>query len=246
MERETKSILIFGASSLTGQLIVEEALTNNWNVKIYGRRTLPKHAENPAITVRTPSPPFLTAFLTFLYIRLNANSNQTVEGTLEDVEKLRQVIKGTTVLVSVLGPSGTKIKNTPFPSFYKRVFELMREENVKRIIALSTFSVSHPNDRFSFVCRLLVGMLWLFGNSAWKNLVEVGKTFDEYAGGLEWTLFRVGFLKDQGPAKIVQGYVGDGKLGMGVNRVDVARWVVGQASRDKAENVGDKPGISSA
>ncbi|KAL2837603.1 NAD(P)-binding protein [Aspergillus pseudodeflectus] len=220
MEGEAKSILIFGASSPTGQLIVEEALSNNWNVKIYGRRTLPKHAENPAIT--------------------------TVEGTLEDVEKLRQVIKGTTVIVSVLGPSGTKIKNTPFPSFYKRVFELMREENVKRIIALSTFSVSHPNDRFSLVCRLLVGMLWLFGNSAWKNLVEVGKTFDEHAGGLEWTLFRVGFLKDQGPAKIVQGYIGDGKLGMGVNRVDVARWVVGQASRDKAENVGDKPGISSA
>jgi hypothetical protein len=98
-----------------------------------------------------------------------------LEDTLEDVERLRQVIKGTTVIVSVLGPSGTKIKNTPFPAFYKRVFELMREENVKRIIALSTFSVTHSNDRFNLMTRLLVGMLWLFGNSAWKNLVEVGK-----------------------------------------------------------------------
>ncbi|KAL3451496.1 NAD(P)-binding protein [Aspergillus insuetus] len=219
MEGETKSILIFGASSPTGQLIVDEVISNKWNVKIYGRRTLPKHAENPSIT--------------------------TAEGTLEDVEKLREVINGTTVIVSVLGPSGTKIKNTPFPAFYRRVFELMREENVKRIIALSTFSVTHPNDRFSLMTRLLVGMLWLFGNSAWKNLIDVGRTFDEHATGLEWTLFRVGFLKDQGPGKIVQGYVGDGKLGMGVNRVDIARWVVEQAGKYKAENVGDKPGISS-
>ncbi|KAL4862976.1 hypothetical protein BDV12DRAFT_34806 [Aspergillus spectabilis] len=219
MDGETKTILILGASSPTGQLIVEEALSNKWNVKIYGRRTLPKHAENPLIT--------------------------TAEGTLEDVKRLREVIKGTTIIVSVLGPSGTKIKNTPFPSFYRRVFELMREENVKRIIALSTFSVTHPNDRFSLMTTLLVGMLWLFGNSAWKNLVEVGRTFDEHGTGLEWTLSRVGFLKDQGPGKIVQGYVGDGKLGMGVNRVDIARWVVEQAGKDKAENVGDKPGISS-
>ncbi|KAJ0419799.1 NAD(P)-binding protein [Aspergillus carlsbadensis] len=220
MEVETESILIFGASSPTGRLIVQEALSKNWDVKIYGRRTLPEHAENRSIT--------------------------TVEGSLEDVEKLRAVVKGTTVIVSVLGPSGTRIKNTPFPGFYKRVFELMREENVKRIIALSTFSVTHSEDRSSLVCKLLVGMLWLFGNSAWKNLVEVGKTFDEHATGLEWTLFRVGFLKDQGPGKIVQGYVGDGKLGMGVSRVDVARWVVGQAGKDEAEYVGDKPGISSA
>ncbi|KAL4789309.1 NAD(P)-binding protein [Aspergillus venezuelensis] len=219
MAGETKTVLIFGASSPTGQLIVDEALSKKWNVKIYGRRTLPKHAENPAIT--------------------------TLEGTLDDLEKLRQLMKGTTVIVSVLGPSGMKIKNTPFSAFYKLVFELMREEDVKRIIALSTFSVSHPKDRFNIVTRLLVGMLWLFGNSAWKNLIEVGRTFDEHATGLDWTLFRVGFLKDQGPGEIVQGYVGDGALGMGVNRVDVARWVVEQAGKDQAENVEDKPGICS-
>ncbi|KAL4880646.1 NAD(P)-binding protein [Aspergillus karnatakaensis] len=220
MDTEPKSILIFGASSPTGQLIVQEALNNNWSIKIYGRRTLPKHAENPLIT--------------------------TSEGALDDVDKLRQAIKGTTVIVSVLGPSGTKIKNSPFPSFYRRVFELIREEGVERIIALSTFSVTHPNDRFSLACRLLVGMLWLFGNSAWRNLVDVGRTFDEHAGGLDWTLFRVGFLKDQGPGRIVQGYVGDGKVGLGVNRVDLARWVVEQAGLEMAEHVGDKPCISSA
>ncbi|KAL4899186.1 hypothetical protein BDW74DRAFT_171653 [Aspergillus multicolor] len=219
MTGEGKSILILGASSPTGRLIVEEALTHNWNVKVYGRRILPQHAENPLMT--------------------------TIEGTLDDTDKPRQLIKGTTVIVSVLGPSGMKIQNTPFPSFYKRIFDLMREQNVKRIIALSTFSVQHPKDRFSLVCRLLVGMLWLFGNSAWQNLVDVGRTFDEHAGDLEWTLFRVGFLKDNGPGRIMQGYVGDGKLGMGVNRVDVARWVVEQAGLDTAENVKDKPGISS-
>ncbi|KAL2813012.1 NAD(P)-binding protein [Aspergillus granulosus] len=219
MEEETKSILVFGASSPTGQLIVEEALRNSWKVKIYGRRTLAQHASNPAITIS--------------------------EGTLDDIAKLRQIIRGTTVIVSVLGPSGTRVKNTPFPTFYRRVFELMREENVNRILALSTFSVSHPSDRFSFVNTLLVGMLWLFGNSAWRNLIAVAQAFDAHAEGLEWTLFRVGFLKNDGPGKVVQGFVGDGKLGIGVNRVDVARWVVEQARMHKAENVGDKPGISS-
>jgi hypothetical protein len=169
-----------------------------------------------------------------------------MQGTLEDISKLRQVIRGTTVIVSVLGPSGIKIKDTPFPAFYRRIFGIMREENVKRIIALSTFSVSHLNDRYSFACSLLVSMLWAVGNSAWRNLIEVGKTFDQHAEGLEWTLFRVGFLKDQGPCKVISGYVGDGKLGLGVNRIDVARWVVAQAGEEKATYVGDKPGISSS
>ncbi|KAJ5363609.1 NAD(P)-binding protein [Penicillium cataractarum] len=215
-----KSLLVFGASSPTGQHIVEEALNNGWEVTIYGRRTLQKHSENSQIT--------------------------TLEGTLQDESNIRHAIRNATVIVSVIGPSGTTIKNTPFPGFYRRMFDIMREEGVRRIIALSTFSVPHPNDRFNFTCHMLVSMLRLFGHSAWRNLIDVAATFDQHGSDLDWTLFRVGFLKDGGPGQVIQGYVGDGKLGMGVNRVDVAKWVVQQASMKDAENLGDKPGISSA
>ncbi|KAJ6020570.1 NAD(P)-binding protein [Penicillium herquei] len=220
MEVGVKSLLVFGASRPTGQHIVEEALNNGWEITIYGRRTLPKHSGNSKITA--------------------------LEGTLEDEPKIRQAIRRASVIVSVIGPSGTTIKNTPFPSFYPRAFDIMREEGIKRIIALSTFSVPHPNDRFNLTCNILVSMLRLFGHSAWKNLIDVAATFDQHGNDLDWTLFRVGYLKDGGPGQVIQEYVGDGKLGMGVNRVDVAKWVLQQATMKDAENLGDKPGISSA
>ncbi|PYI24424.1 NAD(P)-binding protein [Aspergillus japonicus CBS 114.51] len=220
MSSHPRSLLVFGASSPTGQQIVAEALRTGWKVTIYGRRTLPIHAQNAEIT--------------------------TLEGTLQDEAQLRRAIQGQPVIVSVLGPSGMTIKDTPFPDFYRRIFRLMREAHVSRILALSTFSVPHARDRFSLPCSLLVGMLRVLGHSAWRNLIEVARAFDEDAEDLEWTLFRVGFLKDQGPGWVVEGYVGDGALGLGVNRCDVARWVVEQAALDQAEHVRDKPGISSA
>ncbi|PYH75694.1 hypothetical protein BO82DRAFT_437210 [Aspergillus uvarum CBS 121591] len=225
MSSHLRSLLVFGASCPTGQQIVAEALRTGWKVTIYGRRTLPIHAQNAG---------------------LHLQRDQTLEGTLQDEAQLRRAIQGQTVIVSVLGPSGMTIKDTPFPDFYRRIFRLMREAHVSRILALSIFSVPHPRDRYSLPCSLLVGMLRVLGHSAWRNFIEVARAFDEDAEDLEWKLFRVGFLKDQGPGWVVEGYVGDGALGLGVNRCDVARWVVEQAALDQAEHVRDKPGISSA
>ncbi|RAH51173.1 uncharacterized protein BO95DRAFT_458527 [Aspergillus brunneoviolaceus CBS 621.78] len=143
----------------TGQQIVAEALRTGWKVTIYGRQILPIHAQNAEITA--------------------------LEGTLQDEAQLHRAIQGQTVIVSVLGPSGMTMKDTPFPDFYRRVFRLMRELHVSRSLALSTFSVPHPRDRFSLPCSVLVGMLRVLGRSAWRNLIEVARAFDEDAQDLE-------------------------------------------------------------
>jgi nucleoside-diphosphate-sugar epimerase len=63
MEPNIKSILVFGASSPTGQYIVQEALKNNWAVKTYDRSTLAEHTGNPYIKVSYPPLDSLLAFL---------------------------------------------------------------------------------------------------------------------------------------------------------------------------------------
>lgn len=46
-----KKLLVLGATSATGQLIVDRAQELGWNVTVYGRRTLPAHVENESIRV---------------------------------------------------------------------------------------------------------------------------------------------------------------------------------------------------
>jgi NAD(P)-dependent dehydrogenase (short-subunit alcohol dehydrogenase family) len=45
-------LLVMGASSPTGQLIVKRALEEDWQVTTYGRRTTPDHEANADIKVR--------------------------------------------------------------------------------------------------------------------------------------------------------------------------------------------------
>ena len=46
-------LLVIGATSPTGQLIVKRGIELGWKVTVLGRRTLPEHASNPAIEVTT-------------------------------------------------------------------------------------------------------------------------------------------------------------------------------------------------
>lgn len=46
-------LLVIGATSPTGQIIVKRGIELGWKVTVLGRRTLPEHASNPDIRVST-------------------------------------------------------------------------------------------------------------------------------------------------------------------------------------------------
>ncbi|OTB00426.1 hypothetical protein M426DRAFT_15471 [Hypoxylon sp. CI-4A] len=215
-------LLILGATSDTGRLIVRRALELGWRVTVYGRRTLSEHAENPDI--------------------------RTVEGALDDEAQLRTAIHGQDVIISVIGPSTPSAPAGIFVPAYKLILSLMKREKVRRILALSTFSVHDARDRPSLVRWLLTTVVWAIAHAAWQAVVGVGEVFDAEDGGdLDWTLFRVGLLGDAGipRGRVVEGYVADGTLGHYVRRADIAEWTLAQAEKDPPEHVRAKPGISS-
>jgi hypothetical protein len=53
-------------------------------------------------------------------------------------------------------------------------------------------------------------------------------------------------ISTNGPrSRVVEGYVGNGKLGMGLKRADIAEWTVVEADRTEPRYLREKPGISS-
>ncbi|KAI6080628.1 NmrA family protein [Hypoxylon rubiginosum] len=214
-------LLVFGATSATGQLIVRRALELGWQVTVCGRRTLPEHSANADI--------------------------KTVEGPIDDEETLREAISGQDVIISVFGPSSpSPFTNVDvFVPAYKKILATMRNEGVGRIIALSTLSVNDPEDRFSLLRWLLATALWAIAHKVWKAVNDISKVFEEEGDDIDWTLFRVGFLANGPRLRPIHGYVGDGTLGMYLRRADIAEWTLTQADKSPPEFVHRRPGICS-
>ncbi|XDG01038.1 hypothetical protein ABKA04_000653 [Annulohypoxylon sp. FPYF3050] len=212
-------LLVLGATGETGKVLVKRALELGWRVTVYGRRTLPEHAENPDI--------------------------KSVEGALDNEQQLRTAIRGQDVIISVAGPSGMRAETSVFVPAYKLILSIMKSEGVKRIIALSTFSVKDPKDKPSLFIWFLTTVLWAVAHGIWRTIVDIGEVFDTDGGDLDWTLFRVGFLGDGPRGRVVDGYVADGKLGSSIERADIAEWTLTQAEKSPPEHVRQKPGISS-
>ncbi|KAK8857218.1 NmrA family protein [Apiospora arundinis] len=154
-------LLVLGASSPTGKLILKRALEFGWSVTVYGRGTLPEHAGNADV--------------------------RTVQGQLDDEENLLAAISGQDVIISVLGPS------IPLPISTSSL-------GVKRIIALSTYSVVDPRDKPNFLRWVITTALWALAHEIWKTVVDIAAFFDAEGGDdIDWTLFRVGYLANGPP-----------------------------------------------
>lgn len=172
--------------------------------------------------------------------------SQTITGSLVDAVTLRPAITGQDVIISVIGPKSPRAPLDVFVPAYKLILAIMKSEGVRRIIALSTFSVQDPKDRPNLTRWLLVTAVWAFAHKVWKTIIEMAKVFDEEGKELEWTLFRVGFLANGPPSRAaISGYVGDETLSMYLKRADIAEWTLKQAEKNPPEFVHQKPGICS-
>jgi hypothetical protein len=117
----------------------------------------------------------------------------------------------------------------------------MRHHGVKRILAMGTFSIHDTKDKSSLLAYLMVSMLWIIGRSTWKEVVNIGKTFDEDAKDLDWTIYRLGLVVNGEDAPVQTTHVGSGTWKTSINRNQLAGWLLEQSEKAQAEHVHEKP-----
>jgi hypothetical protein len=129
---------------------------------------------------------------------------------------------------------------------YKAIFKFMREHGVKRIFAMGTLSIPDSKDKSSLLVRFMVFFIWLFGRPTWKEIVNVGKAFDEDAKDLDWTVYRLGLVKNGPDGAVATTYPGEDDFVSFVNRNELAGWLLEQSEKEVPQFVHEKPAICSA
>jgi len=179
---------------------------------------------------------------------------EVIQGEMDNHEALSLAISKSNIILSLLGPNSLNIPSgTFFPDFYRTVFSLMREHHVSRIYAMGTISIPNAKDRFSLLRSLVVWLVYLAANTAYQNIIGIGKAFEEDAKGLDWTIFRIASIpggadevswKEGREQEVVAGWVADETWCISTKRGALAKWLVDSAEGDGKEWVGQMPAIS--
>lgn len=180
---------------------------------------------------------------------------QVIEGQMDDAAKLDTAVAKSNVVLSLLGPNKMRLPEpSPYPGYYSTLFPLMRKHGVKRILAMSTLSVSDPLDGFSLLRWFLVLIVRLFAGSAYRTVHGIASVFQEEADGLDWTVYRIAMIpgghdeeswkKDREDIPIHAGYVAKPGWQVYIRRGALARWLVDCAEGGATEWIGKLPAIS--
>ncbi|KAF2500853.1 NAD(P)-binding protein [Lophium mytilinum] len=218
-----KTFCLLGGTGSTGLIFIEKAVANGHHVRVFAR---------------TPSK---------IPEKLHNHDQVTIiEGYLWDEDLLSTAIKGTDAVVSILGPSSLRITPGTFVTPYKLIMKFMREHGVKRIFVMGTLSITDPKDKPSFLVRAMVFFIWLFGRPTWTEIINIGKTFDEDAKDLDWTIYRLGLVTNGPDGEVATTYAGESDFVSFVYRNELAGWLLEQAEKTVPEFVHEKPAVCSA
>lgn len=95
-----------------------------------------------------------------------------VQGELNDEAKLSSCFTGSQKIdgvISTLGPKVGQPKGNPIAHGYKNLLKKMHEFGVRRLVLLSTVSISAPEDHFSVIRESMVAGIKIIGYSAWTG-----------------------------------------------------------------------------
>ncbi|KAJ8100203.1 hypothetical protein POJ06DRAFT_275323 [Lipomyces tetrasporus] len=128
------------------------------------------------------------------------------------------------------------------------LFSALTSAGIKQIIATGTTSIHDPEDNFSFVAFIALAFIWIIAHAAWKDIVTFGKLFDTEAtaAGLDWTIFRLGFLGNKESQSTKAGYVAKDGWSLMIQRENIANWLVAEMEKDNSEWIRKRPAIWSA
>jgi putative NADH-flavin reductase len=201
--RSSLKLAIFGATGRTGQHLVEQALAA---------------AHEIVVLARTP------AKLASIGARLTV-----IQGDVQDLAKVEQVVSGTDAVISLLGPTSNQA-SFEVSKGVQNILTAMSKHNVKRLIISAGAGVGDPNDApklFHSAINLLLKLLSANVYKDMKGVVEIVRASDR-----DWTIVRVPMLTD-GPKtyNIKIGYVGKG-MGPRITRADMATFMLKQLADD--------------
>lgn len=207
-------LAVFGGTGPSGQCVVEEALKRGYTLTIFARTPskLPESiTSSPSVTV--------------------------VQGTLSDKDAISKALQGADAVLSTLGPSlsvGTAVRyhGTPITDGYKLILSEMVTKGIKRLVALGTVSNETSEDGHSLVRFGMVVAVWIFLHSAWKDIVELGKTIAA-SEGIDWTIARVAKLTGGDGGAVDAGFVGKGGTGTFLARKDLGKWYLDELENGK-------------
>lgn len=194
-------LTIFGGTGPTGQLLINQALSQGHEVIAYAR-TISK----------LPSHPRLTA----------------IQGTLQDAAAISGAVEGCEAVLSLLGP-GTKREDIPaLVTGYGYLIAAMKEHGVKRLVAMGTPSIVDPADGKDIRIRAMVAGIRTFQRPAYDSIVAFGDLIRR--SGLDWTIVRFPILTNgpQTPA-VKARYVGQ-HGGLTLSRANAAAYFLSQAA----------------
>ncbi|KAI0273179.1 NAD-P-binding protein [Russula aff. rugulosa BPL654] len=215
-------VVVLGGTGPCGILLIEEALAAKHIIVIYARnpQKLPAHLnEHPDITI--------------------------IKGELEDSKTLDTALAGADAVLSALGPSFGNPSGTPIARGYAALLEAMRQQGVKRLIALGTPSIKdEQHDKYSTVYSMMVTAVSYGARSAYKDIVAVGEVI-RACEDIDWTIVRVPVLKNERNREVRAGYIGDGGAGAGYTLARLGFAVFVLRELEKGEWIKRSPLITS-
>jgi hypothetical protein len=126
---------------------------------------------------------------------------------------------------------------------YRVLLKAMREEGVRRLIALGTTSIPDPADLPGIMPWLVGLMIKTIMPGAYRDILAFGDLIRQ-TDDIDWTIVRVPFLTQKPGTAAVVGYIGDGKVGWVLRREAYAQFVMDEL--EKREWVKRMPWISNA
>jgi len=197
-------ITVFGSTGKVGQEVLRQALSRGHSVTAYARRPFKISITHPRLSV--------------------------IRGELDDLTGLAGAIRDSDCVISALGP-GPFTSGTALSDGTKNIVAVMEESGVRRLIMLSTVSVSDARDRNDFIFKLLAGLIRLFFSGSYSEIVRMAESVRQSA--LDWTLVRVPILNQASLTKKVRiGYPGYKIAGVFLSRADLAWFMLEQAAKD--------------
>lgn len=197
------NVTVFGATGAIGSLTVTELLDRGHTVTAYARNA-----------AKVP-----TAW---------GDRVRVVIGEMSDADAIDTAVAGADAVVSALGPSmDRKATGLPLVEGTAHILDAMQRHGVTRYVGHATPAILDPQEKPTFVTRLIGFMPRTFMRRAYDEIL--GMTTPVEASDLDWTIVRFIAPKDTPKGERVRvGFFGTDKLGFAVSRADIAAFTAAQ------------------
>ena len=203
-------ILLLGATGRTGKIILDKALGDGDKVTAIARDKS----------------------------KLEGTNADIIEGTPYNKATVVAAIKGCEAVVSTLNVS--RKTDSPWAKLrspkdlisrsVQNAVESMKENNIKRIIVLSTLGAGDSREKMPLLFNLFISMTNL--RYAFKDHTRQEEILAQ--SGLDWTVIRLPMLtNDEGENEVIVNMNDGKKLNRNVNRETVARFILNIINEEK-------------